>query len=64
MVKVFETSQTVSNVKINIFQMKIFDKIILLLFIIDSVIKFKVIVSLPKSSHGPLDFKNVLQLVN
>ena len=64
MVKVFETSQTVSNVKMNIFQMKIFDKIILLLFIIYSFIKFKVLVSLPKSFHGPLGFKNVLQLVS
>ena len=63
-VKVFETSLTVSNVKINIFQMKIFDKIILLLFTIYSFIKFKVLVSLPKSFHGPFGFKNVLQLVN
>ena len=64
MVKVFETSQTVLNVKMNIFQMKIFDKIILLLFIIYSFIKFKVLVSFPKSFHGPLGYKNVLQLVN
>ena len=40
MVKVFETSETVSHVKMNIFQMKIFDKIILLLFIIYSFFKF------------------------
>ena len=64
MVKVFETSQTVSNVKMNIFQIKIFDKIILLQFKIYSFIKFKVLVSLPKSFHGPPGFKNVLQLVN
>ena len=41
MVKVFETSQTVSNVKMNIFQMEIFDKITLYLFIIYSFIKLK-----------------------
>ena len=64
MVKVFETSQTVSNVKMNIFHMKIFDKIILLLFVIYIFIKFKVLVSLSKSFHAPLGFKNVLQLVN
>ena len=46
-VKVFETSQLVSNVKMNIFQMKIFDKIILL-FIFYSFIRFKVLASLPK----------------
>ena len=49
MVKVFETSQTVSNMKMNIFQMKIFDNITLYLFIIYSFIKFKVLISLPKS---------------
>ena len=64
MVKVFKTSQTVSNVEINILQMKIFDKITLLLFIIDVFIKFKVLVSLPKSFHGPLGYQNVLQLAN
>ena len=42
----------------NIFQMKILDNIILLPFIIYSFIKFKVLVSLPKSLHGPLGFKN------
>ena len=56
--------QTVSNVKMNIFQMKIFDKITLHLFIIYSFIKFKVLGSLPKSFHGPLGFVNALQLVN
>ena len=64
MVKVFETLETVSNVKMNIFQMKIFCEISLFLFIICSFIKFKVIVSFPKSFHGPLGHKNVLQLAN
>ena len=64
MVKVFETLQTVSNVKMNIFPMKIFNVITLLLFIIYSFIKFKVLVSLPKSFHGPLDHENVLQLAD
>ena len=51
MVKVFETLQTVSSVKLNIFQMKIFIiKITLLSFIICSFIKYKVSVSLPKVS--------------
>ena len=49
MVKVFETLQTVLNVKMNIFQLKIFCEITLLLFIICSFIKFKVLVCLPKS---------------
>ena len=40
MVKVFETLQTVSNVKMIIFQMKKFCEITLLLFIIDSFINF------------------------
>ena len=64
MVKVFGTSQTLSNVKINIIQMKIFNEITLFLFTIHSFIKFKVLVSLPKSFHGPLDCENVLQLAN
>ena len=64
MVKVFETLQTVSNVKMNLFQMEIFDEITLLLFIIYSFIKFKVLVSLPKSFHGPLVCHNTLQLAN
>ena len=54
MVKLFETLQTISNMKMNIFQIKIFNEITLLLFMIDSFIKFKVLVSLPKSFHGPL----------
>ena len=48
MVKVFKTLQTVSYVKMGIFQMKIFKEITLLLFRIHSFIKFKVLVSLPK----------------
>ena len=64
MVKVYETLQTVSNMKMNIFQMKIFNEIPLLLFIIYSFIKFKVLVSLPKSFHGPLGCENALQLAN
>ena len=59
MVKVFETLQTISNVKMNIFQM-----ITVLLSIIYSFVKFKVLVSLPKSFHGPLDCDNALQLAN
>ena len=64
MVKVFETLQTISNVKINIFQIKIFNEITLLLFIICSFIKFKVLAGLLKSFHSPLDCENVLQLAN
>ena len=45
-VKVFETLQTFSNVKMNIFHMKIFNEITLLLSVIYSFIKFKVLVSL------------------
>ena len=59
MVKIFENSQTVSNMKINIFQMKIFNETPLLLFIIYSFIKFKVLVSVPKIVHGPLGFENI-----
>ena len=47
----------------NIFQMKIFEKITLFLFIIYSFIELKVLMSLPKSFHGPLDNENALQLV-
>ena len=50
--------------KMNIFQIKILNEIILRLFIIYSFIKFKVLLSLPKSSHGPLSCDNVLQLAN
>ena len=64
MVKVFETLQVIPNVKMNIFQMKIYNKITLLLFIIYSFIKFKVLVSLPKSFNGPFVCDNVLQLAN
>ena len=64
MVKVFKTLQIVSYVKMDIFQMKIYNEITLLLFIIYSFIKFEVLVSLPKSFHGPLCCDNVLQLAN
>ena len=56
-VKLFETLQTISNMKINIFQIKIFNGITLLLFMIYSFIKFKVLVSLPKSFHGPFGMR-------
>ena len=59
-----ETLQTVSNVKMNIFQMKIFLEIALILFINYSSIKLKVSVSLPKGFHGPLSYENALQLAN
>ena len=55
--KVFEILHTVSNMKMNIFQMKIFNEITLLLFIINSFIKFEVLVSLPKNVHGPLGMR-------
>ena len=65
MVKVIETLYTASNVKINTFQMKMFNEIILLIFIINSFFfKFKILVSLPKSFHDPLGYENVLQLAN
>ena len=57
MVKLFETLQTISNIKMNIFQRKIFNEITLLLFMIYSFIKFKVLVSLPKSFHCPLGMR-------
>ena len=43
--------------KINIFQIKIFNEITLLLFMIYSFIKFKVLVSLPNSFHGPFGMR-------
>ena len=55
---------TISNMKINIFQIKIFNEITLLVFVIYSFIKFKVLVSLPKGFNGLLSCGNVLQLVN
>ena len=64
MVKLFETLQTVSNVKTNIFQIKILNEITLFPFIIYTFIKFKVLVNLPKSFHGPLVCENALQLAN
>ena len=51
MVKVFETLQTVSNVKMNIFKMNIFNEITLLLCIIYIFIKFKVLVHLVAMVH-------------
>ena len=57
MVKLFETLQTISNMKMNIFQIKIFNEITLLLFMIYSFIKFKVLVSLDKSDHGSLGMR-------
>ena len=59
-----ETLHIVSNMKIHIFQMKIFPKITLFLFIICSFVKLNVLVSLPKSFHGPLDNDNALPLVH
>ena len=56
MMKVGETLQTLSNVKMIVFQIKILNKITLLLFIIDSFIKFKVKISLTKGFHGPLGY--------
>ena len=64
MVKLFETLHTVSNVRINIFQIKIFNEITLFLFIIYSFIKFEGLFSLPKSFHGPFGSENLLQLAN
>ena len=57
MVKLFETLQTISNMKMNIFHRKVFNEITPLLFMIYSFIKFKVLVSLPKSFHGPLGMR-------
>ena len=64
MAKLFETLHTVLNVKINIFQIKIFNEITLLLFIIYNFIKFKLLLSFLKSFNGPLGYDNVLQLAN
>ena len=47
MMKVFETLHTYLKYENKYFQMKIFNEITLLLFIIYSFIKFKVLVSLP-----------------
>ena len=47
MVKLLQTLHIVSNVKINIFQMKIFQKITIFLFIIYSFVELNVLVSLP-----------------
>ena len=40
--------------KKNIFQMKIFEELTLFLFIIYSFLKFKALLSVPKSFYGPL----------
>ena len=64
MVKLFETLQIVSNVKMNVFQIQMLNMITLLLFIIYSFSKFKVLVNLPKSFYGPLGWENALQLAN
>ena len=53
-VKLFEILQTISNMKMIIFQIKIFNEITLFLFMIYN---FKVLVSLPKSFHGPLGLR-------
>ena len=50
--------------KINIFQMKIFQKITLFLFLIYSFVAQNVLVSLPKSFHGPFDNENALPLAH
>ena len=47
MVKIFEILQTVSNVKMNIFQIKILNEFTLLLFKIYSLIKFDQIWKFP-----------------
>ena len=57
MVKLFETLQTISNTKMNIFQIKTFNEITLFLLMIYSFIKFKVLVILPKSFQGPLGMR-------
>ena len=64
MVKVFETLYTASNVKMNIFQIKLLNEITLLLFTFYSFIKFEVSDILPKSFHGPLGYDNAVQLAN
>ena len=64
MMKLLETLQTVLNVKMNIWQIKICNEINLFVFIIYSFIKFKVLVSFPKSFHGLLNYENALQLAN
>ena len=48
----------------NIFQMKIFQKIILYLFKIYSYIELNVLVTLPKNFHGQLNNDNTLQLAH
>ena len=57
-----ETLHTVSNVKINIFQIKIFEEISHLLIIILSF--FVCVTEALKSCHSLFDHKNVLQLAH
>ena len=57
MVKLLQSLHIISNMKKNIFQMKIFKKITLCLFIIHSFIELKVLVSLPKVSMVHLTMK-------
>ena len=54
----------VSNVKMNIFQLKIFNEITLFLFVVYSFIKFKLLVSFPNSFLGLPGCENALQLAN
>ena len=54
MVKLLQTLHTLSNVKKNIFQIKIFEDITLFLFVIYSFVNSKVLSSLPKIFHSPL----------
>ena len=58
------TSQLMINIttemKLNIFLIKIFDEITLFLLIICSFLTSKVSVSLSKSFHAPLDHENAL----
>ena len=63
MVKVFKTLQILSIVKMNIFQMKISNKITLLLILICSFINFKVLVSLPANCPKNATCKHNFTLV-
>ena len=57
MVKLFETLQTISNMKMNIFQIKTFNEITFLIFMIYSFIKFKVLLCLPKGFLDPFGMR-------
>ena len=54
MVEIVKTLHTVLDVKTEYSSDKILEETILFLFMIYSVIKFKVSSSVPKSFHGPL----------